>query len=266
MIARDAPDDMPEKARRQGERPLLMRSLALLERIAAADRSLSLAELSEALSVPKPTVFRIAQKLEHAGYLAREPGNGGFCVGPRLLRLGLDAARTGGANAERRATLEALVAKLGETCNFTALSGSEVVYLDRVETRWPLRLNLEPGSRVPLHCTASGKLFLAHMQPERRRRLLERLPLTPETPATLIDPVQLEAECARILRQDYSTDSEEFLVGLIAVAVPVRDAGGTVVAAVACHAPSARLPLAEALKRLPELRDAAQKLGASLHD
>jgi DNA-binding IclR family transcriptional regulator len=264
-----APNRAPPAAQRDGEeapheRPMLLRSLKLLETVASAGRGLSLAQLAASLNVPKPTVFRLAHRLEQNGYLIKEPGKGGFSVGPRLMRLGLDAVRTSGSNAERRAILTALVASLGETCNFTTLAGSEVLYLDRVETRWPLRLHLEPGSRVPLHCTASGKLFLAHLPPDRRARLLTSIPLTAETPATITHVGRLEEECAQILRQGYSTDNEEFLLGLIAVATPVfvPSAGG-MVAAIACHAPCARMSLKDAVARLPEMREAARKLAAT---
>ena len=255
-----------QAAREAQERPMLLRALSLIETVAAADKGLSLSDLSAQLGVPKPTVFRLTQRLEQEGFLAREPGKRTFAAGPRLLRLGFHTLRNSGPSAERRAILEALVASLGETCNFTVPAGSQVLYLDRVETRWPLRLHLEPGSRVPLHCTASGKLFLASMKPARRKRLLDSIALTPDTPATIICRDRLEKECAMIARQGYSTDNEEFLLGLIAVAVPVVDQAGTTVAAVACHAPSARLSLREALKKLPDLTEAARRLAASLSD
>jgi DNA-binding IclR family transcriptional regulator len=245
------------------ERPMLLRSLKLLETVASAGRGLSLVELAASLNVPKPTVFRLANRLEQSGYLIREPGKGGFAVGPALMRLGLKTVRTSGANAERHAILEALAGALGETCNFTTLAGLDVLYLDRVETRWPLRLHLEPGSRAPLHCTASGKLFLAHMHPERRRRLLKSIPLTAQTPATLTSVERLEEECAAIQRRGYSTSNEEFLLGLIAVAVPVIVPASAVLASVSCHAPSARLPLGDAIARLPEMHEAARKLAAT---
>ncbi len=243
---------------------MLERSLNVLEAIAGSGQPLSLPELSVLLGVPKTTVFRLAQRLEKSGYLVREPGGAGYCVGPKLVRLSLNALRSAGPNAEWRAILESLVAVLGETCNFTTLAGSEVLYLDRVETRWPLRLHLEPGSRVPLHCTASGKLLLAHMPADKRRKLLETLPLRAETPSTITSIARLQEECETIARRGYSTDNEEFLVGLIAVAVPIVNASGDVVAAVACHALSARMPLKEAVTKLPILREAARKLGATL--
>lgn len=241
-----------------------IRVLDLLQLVASSGRSYSLPELSAVLRISKPTVFRLCQRLEAEGYLEREPGGRHFNVGPSLVRLGLYAVRSGRASVERHAILRALVDQVGETCNCTTLAGTDVYYLDRVETRWPLRLHLEPGSRVPVHCTSSGKLFLAHMEKSRRDALLGNLKLEAHTPATITSRKELEAELARIVELGYSVDNEEFLLGLIAVAVPVKDRSGTTVAALACHAPVARLPLASALKLLPKLRTAAKKLSATL--
>jgi DNA-binding IclR family transcriptional regulator len=139
-----------------------------------------------------------------------------------------------------------------------------VIYLDRVEARWPLRLHLEPGSRVPLHCTASGKLFLAHLPAARRRGVLAALELSAFTPHTITDRAVLERELAAIAQTGHSMDREEFLLGLIAVAVPVKDSSGATLAALACHAPSARLSLERALGFLPILERAAHRLAETL--
>ncbi|HVW57848.1 MAG TPA: IclR family transcriptional regulator C-terminal domain-containing protein [Rhizobiaceae bacterium] len=118
---------------------------------------------------------------------------------------------------------------------------NEVFYLDRVEARWSLRFHLEPGSRVPLHCTASGKLFLANMAPAKRARALDSLELTAFTIHTVTDRADLEADLSEIAACGYSLDREEFLMGLSAVAVPISSAKGEVIAALACHTPSTRL-------------------------
>jgi DNA-binding IclR family transcriptional regulator len=240
------------------------RVLDLLQMIAASERPLSLPELSLALVIPKPTVFRLCQRLEGDGYLEREPGGRHFNVGPSLVRLGLHAIRTGGSKLERHAILQTLVDTVGETCNFTTRAGTDVLYLDRVETRWPLRLHLEPGSRVPIHCTSSGKIFLAHMSKAERNAVLGQKKLAPHTPSTITSRKDLDVHLETILAKDYSVDNEEFLLGLVAVAVPIRDAAGNVVAALACHAPVARMPVAKAIKLLPHIRIAAAKLAETL--
>ena len=146
------------------------------------------------------------------------------------------------------------------------LDRGRVVYLDRVESHWPLRLHLAPGSVVPVHCTASGKLFLATLPAARRAALLRALPLERHAPATIVDPAALERELEALRRRDLGIDAEEFIVGLVAVAVPVRDRRGRVAAAVAVHAPAARMPLASALGHVDAMRTAAAAIGATLSD
>lgn len=253
------------QSRRAGRkaRPSTDRSLQVLAHVAAAGRPLALAELSEELSLPKSTASRICEKLRRGGYLVHEPGSRQTVIGPRLFRLGLDVVRNSGASSRRHAVLAELVDDIGETCNITTLAGSDVLYLDRVETRWPLRLALEPGSRVPLHCTASGKLFLSVMQPHERDALLDHLPLSAETARTLTTRPRLLRELKRISDRGYSLDNEEFIAGLVAVAVPVMDSRGEMLAALACHAPVARLDLRKAIALVPRLRQAAARIGAT---
>lgn len=244
-------------------RPSIERSLQVLTHIAASGRPLALAEICEQLALPKSTASRICERLRRSGYLVHEPGGKHTVIGPRLFRLGLDVVRNSGANSRRHAVLVELVEEIGETCNLTMLAGGEVLYLDRVETRWPLRLALEPGSRVPLHCTASGKLFLSAMAPGERDALLQGMELTPCTPRSLTNLSRLMREVKRIAERGYSLDNEEFITGLVAVAVPVVDESGQPVAALACHAPVARLDLRGAVALVPRLRQAAQRIAAT---
>jgi IclR family acetate operon transcriptional repressor len=241
----------------------LLRAFALLERIAAADAPISLGEATAGVTLPKPTVYRMLAMLEQAGLVAREPGGRRVGAGPRLTRLALDVLRHGSAQGPRRAILQQLVATIGETCNLTMIEGSEVIYLDRVESAWPLRVTLQPGSRVPLHCTASGKLLLSLLPAARRQRILAALPLPRLTEQTIVDPRRLAAELARVRRDRLATDNEEYIAGLVCVAVPVATPEGRVVASVAVHAPVARMPLAAALGHEPALRRAATALGAT---
>ena len=239
-----------------------LRAFALLEVLAAAGRPLSLAELIAAIGLPKPTVHRIVTHLAHAGLVTREAGSG-YSVGPRLARLGRELIVNDAVRPLRHAILQRLVDALGETCNFTMLDGTQVVYLDRVETAWPLRVNLQPGSRVPAHCSASGKLLLAHLPPEQTAKRVAQLPMARFTAKTLVEPAALLAELALIRDRGYSVDDEEYLDGLVCVAVPVADERGRVWAAVAVHGPAARMPLSAALAHLPALRSAAQALSGS---
>lgn len=240
------------------------RSLRLLGLLARAGRPLSLAELALGLALPKATAHRLCAQLIEIGHLARDVDERCFTVGPALRTLAFDTLNHGVVRGQRHEVLAALVAQVGETCNFTTLDGTEVLYLDRVEAQWPLRLTLDVGSHVPLHCTASGKLFLSQMPTAARDALIAGMALPAKTRNTLTSADALRAECERIARQDHACDREEFIAGLIAVAVPVRDAQGRTRAAIAVHAPTARLSLDDAVAALPALRVAAQRMQALL--
>ena len=240
------------------------RSLRLLSLLAQEGRALPLAELSVRLGLPKVTTHRLCAQLLDGGYLARDVDERCFAVGPALRKLAFDTLNHGVVRGLRHEVLAALVTKVGETCNFTTLDGTQVLYIDRVEAHCPLRLTLDVGSHVPLHCTASGKLFLAAMPEEEREALIAQLPLTRMTRQTITSAKALKAECEAIAAQGHSNDREEFIAGLIAVAVPVRDESGRTRAAIALHAPSARLSLAEAQRQLPAMRAAAARMAALL--
>jgi IclR family acetate operon transcriptional repressor len=252
----------PEPARIDGDTPAL-RLFALLEVIAGRDQLFNLQWLVDETGLPKPTVHRMLQQLEAAGMLQRESDGRHYSTGLRLRRLAENLLLNNTVHGARHAVLRTLVEEVGESCNITALSGSEVLYLDRVETVAPLRFYLHPGSRVPAHCSASGKLFLAQMSASQRKRLLEPVPLERYTPRTIIDPGLLETEIARITQQGYACDDEEFLPGLFCVAmlVPAAD-GGRSNTGIAIQAPVMRLSHDRLGELLPPLRRAVAAIAA----
>ena len=237
-----------------------MRLFALLEVIASKDQFFSLQELSEETQLPKPTLHRMLQQLETAGLLQRSVDGRHYGTGVRLRRLAEKLLLNDVSHGARHAVLRHLVEEVGESCNLTALSGSEVIYLDRVETAAPLRFYLQPGSRVPVHCSASGKIFLSEMTHSQRQRLLAHAPLEAFTPKTLTQMDQLEQEIKQIKRQGFALDNEEFLPGLLCVAMLVPNASGRSNLCVAVQAPIMRLPVDKAMQLLTPLHRAAEAL------
>ncbi|MFZ9182989.1 MAG: IclR family transcriptional regulator, partial [Hylemonella sp.] len=236
------------------------RSLRLLARLAEEGRPLSLAELASYLALPKATAHRLCAQLLETGFIVRGVGEREFAVGPALRKLALDTLNHDSVRGLRHELLADLVAQVGETCNLTTLDGAAVLYLDRVEAPWPWRLTLAVGEHVPLHCTASGKLFLALMPPAQREALLAQLKLPRMTDSTITSARALREECLKIASAGYALDREEFITGLVAIAVPVLDQQDQVRAALAIHAPRSRLSLEQAQSRLPALRAAAKRM------
>jgi DNA-binding IclR family transcriptional regulator len=231
-------------SRVDGDTPNL-RLFALLEVIAGKDRPFTLQSIAQETELPKPTVHRMLAQLESAGILQRDGNGRHYNTGQRLLRLAETLLLNSTTHGARHAVLRKLVDEIGESCNLTAFSGGEVLYLDRVETAAPLRFYLHSGSRVPVHCSATGKLFLSQMAPAQRRRLLDSVPLEKFTANTLTDIESVEKEIEQVRAQGYAFDSE--------VPTPRQQSN----MGIAVQAPMMRFSKERALSFLPTLRDAA---------
>lgn len=243
----------------QGDTPTL-RLFALLEVIAQKDEFISLQGLVEETGLPKPTLHRMLQQLEAAGIIQRDGDEKHYSSGIRLRKLAENLLLNSTMHSARRTILENLRAEVGESCNLTALSSGEIIYLDRAETEAPLRFHLHPGSRVPVHCSASGKLFLAHMSKSQRRRLIENVPLTQYTVNTITDYSMLEKDIEEAKIQGFAIDDEEFLPGLVCIAVLIPSSTGQSNLGLAIQAPVIRVKPDEAIKYLPALQKAAKAL------
>lgn len=261
---------MSERSQRKGvgmdKLGSMAKALDIMETVVSMKRPCSVSELAELLDLPKPTAHRIVAALRAADYLRRDPVGSGVTEGGRLVSFALDVMTAASRRGPRHSILEAVAEETGETCNLGVMSSGQVVYLDRVETKWPLGLRFEPGSRVPIHCTALGKLFLSGMSRQQRGKYLATLPMTRYTDNTITGQQALEMELDRIRELGYSIDNQEFISGVVCVAVPIIGPRGRLSAGLAFSAPQARLALDDARRYVPYLRSAAEKLAITFQE
>ena len=239
------------------------RMIESVSSIALAPGAPTAAECARRLELPRQTAHRLLAQLEAAGLVQRSL-EGGFFPGERLARLATGSLAHAWRGGEVRQVLREVVAHTGESSNVGVLDRDQVVYVDRVECDWPLRMQLGAGSRVPVHATAIGKLLLAYLPARGRRRLLATAPFRRFTDATVVDAETMQVELDRIRRHGHAVNDGENTVGLVGVAVPVRDGNGRVVAGLSVHAPAARTPLARVLEHLPGLHELAARLERAL--
>jgi IclR family transcriptional regulator, acetate operon repressor len=242
----------------------LQKGFSLLEQLIAADRPLTLAELVAQMDMPKATVHRLLISLETAELLKRDLTGKRYVPGDRLARFSLRTVVFSARTSPVRAILERLVAEIGESINLGVLDGSSVAYVQRVECNWPLRTHLSAGSRVPLHCTATGKLFLALMPTARRTALLDEIELKAYSPNTITSRKRLDEELARIRDERMAVNNEEFMVGATGLSVPLMGIDGEMIAGLALHAPVARLSVSGVRAHASTLRRTAEKLARTL--
>lgn len=232
----------------------------LLEQLARARHPQTLAQLAQRLDLPKTSLMRILSTLMNSGFVVQVPNAKGFILGPRAARLALDILDTPHFARAVQVILARLVAVTGESCNLTAPAEDCMRYLARAETKHPLRLTMEVGSHVPLHCTATGKLTLALMDKALLKQVLDRIPLSHHTPNTLTDRTKLERELVTIRQRRVGIDHEEFVLGMVAIAVPIIDAKGDVVAALSCHGATARVSVRSLLASVPAMHESADAI------
>ena len=135
-----------------------------------------------------------------------------------------------------------------------------MIYIDRVETKWPLRIQLPIGTNVPFYCTASGKMYLSMLKKAHLDRYLGSVKFEQLTPSTIMDKTTIHLEIRKTREQGFAQDNEEFMEGMVALAVPVTDPSGRYVASLAFHGPSQRLTLDKAISQKDVLLDGANRL------
>jgi IclR family acetate operon transcriptional repressor len=215
------------------------RAIRCLELIAEAGE-LGVSELGRRLGVHKATASRLAATLAERGLLERDPLTERYRLGFGLIRLagaamsGLDLIRTA------RPLMEDLADVTRETVNLGVLSGSDVIYVDQVTGARSIVSVSWVGRRTPLHCSASGKVLLAFAPGSERERLLAQ-PLERLTPRTIVDVGELRTQLDETRARGYAVTVEELEEGLNAVAAPLRQAGGEVVAALSLSGPAFRV-------------------------
>lgn len=235
----------------------LDRALGLLDALVAAPEGLGLVDLSRRVGIAKSTAHRLISTLEHRGFVVRRPDDGRYLLGLKVLKS-LDSA------SWLHGALEDLARQSGESVNLGVLHGTEVVYIDRVESQHALRWGLNIGSHVPAYCSAMGKAILAELPERTCDHLLESMAPRPLTPHTITNRAALEEELSRVRANGYAIDDEEYMEGVCCIAAPICR-GGAVTGAVSIAGPALRFTREVALAQRPALLHTTWVLAAFPH-
>ena len=231
--------------------------------LVAANGTMSFSEIVEGLGVPKSSAHALLRTMQDRKYLSLDADSKEYRLGNRIWELaqahhGIEDLRT-----LMKPLMDRLVERTGETVQLARLDGVEAVYLELSESPHPVKLTSRPGARLPAHTSAIGKSLLASLDPEEAGRRLGDEPLEKLTEHTIADPAELLEELKRIRTAGYSSDDEEFAVGLRCLAMPVHDATGRPIAAMSVSVPTPRYSrkgMADARRALAETVDQAAEL------
>jgi DNA-binding IclR family transcriptional regulator len=216
------------------------RAVRVLEILAATGGS-GVSEVATDLDVHKSTAFRLLAALEDRGLVEQNSERGKYQLGFGILRLASAIPVRLGVVRQARPMLDELATKLGETINLAVIREHYAVNV--AEALGPSAISAQTwmGQLTPLHATSSGKILLAHLDRAQRDEVLDVAGQPRLTDATITSRSALEKQLEQALTDGFATTFEEYEVGLNAVAVPVRDHTGGVVAAVSVSGPAFRL-------------------------
>ena len=238
------------------------KAVKILETLAAAEDPMPLRELARRTQLPKSTLHGIISTLRQTGLVEQSAQDGRYGLGLHLFELGCAASSSRSITSVCRPFLQNLANRAGETAFLAALDGNETLLLEVAEASNPLRVALAPGTRLPLHCTAQGKVFLAWNEALLRRQC--RAGLTAYTPHTHITAEQLTADAAVTREQGCAIEDGEHRIGLRAVAAPVTDPMGEVRYAIGVVGMFRRIQSEEFTTATHLTQEAARSIAAAL--
>jgi DNA-binding IclR family transcriptional regulator len=225
------------------------RAVSILE-ILARSGDVGVTELAQELGVHKSTAFRLVAALERRDLVEQNSGRGKYRLGPGILRLAGASTSRRDVVQESRVVSRALAQRTGETVNLAVLSDGAALYMDQVAGSSALQPHNWVGQRIPLHATSNGKVLLSALE---RAEVSRQVPvLQPYTARTITTTKALHKELDEVRSRGYAIAVDELEIGLTAVAAPVRDGHGDVLASMSVSGPTFRLDA----RRLPDLAQA----------
>jgi len=243
---------------------VLERALEIMRYLAQDPRGYSLSEVSAGLGLAKSTARRFLVTLVHQGFVEQDPETERYRLGLAILDLSLALQRNSNLVAIAQPVLERLRDLTGETAGLHVRLGDRQVCLAAVESRERIRYVFDLGQTTPLYAGAESKVLLAGMTPEERADFLARVPRVPFSETTLTDAERLREEVERVARLGHAISINELGRGAAAVAAPVRDRYGRIVAAVSVVGPLSRMTPPRLDELIPIVKEAADEVSRRL--
>lgn len=230
----------------------LQKGLRILEALGSSAHGHTAQELANIVGLHKTNVYHYLTVLQAARYVLRDE-KGRFYLGYKVLELGGKLLQRMPLRETAHAHLLRLSHRTSKTIHLSVLEGPEVLYIDKIEGPNTLPIRSRVGTRAPAHCTASGKVLLAHLQSEEQRRILSNLTLERRTPSTIVDREQLMEQLRRSVEHGYAVDHGENEEHVCCFAAPIFDQSGRAIAAISLTGLSSELVEPEEYRRIRQL-------------
>jgi IclR family transcriptional regulator, pca regulon regulatory protein len=241
----------------------LAKGLSVIRAFTRERATLSLSEVANLTSMPPATARRCLMTLEELGYVMRNGRQ--FLLRPKVLELGAAYIDSMNIDFLTKTHLEQLARNTGDSAALCVLDGTETVYIARASIRTLIRLEAHVGSRFPAHATSTGRALLAGLTAERLQRYFDTATFAALTDRTVIEPARLKQLIEDCRRTGYAAVEDELAYGVVALAVPVFDQYGRVVAALNSSSHSRRISKAKLVReRFGMLQKVSRQISADL--
>jgi len=245
--------------------PALDRGIDVIELMASISEPLSFSEIQNALPIPRASLARILNILYNRGLFDKMPENGHYRLGMKLLFLGNSIQDKISLRSVAFPYMQHLAQLTRDTVELTTLDQDQVVLLDQIEGLGDVRLYSRVGAAYPyFHVTAVGKLYLAHMNPIKRRNNLKKIGLPAVTEKSITDIEMLERELETVLQNGYACENQELRKGVCRVVAPIFDHTGKLAGGIGVAAPVFRMNSEDFPKVGESVKNIAHEISLSL--
>jgi IclR family transcriptional regulator, pca regulon regulatory protein len=238
----------------------LARGLRVIQAFSQSQQHLTASQISSKTGFSRAAVRRCLYTLVRLSF-AGSDDNRHFYLRPRVLTLGHSYLSSMPLAVAAQPILDHVSHVFRESCSIATLDGAEIVYIARANVTRIMSIDLGVGSRLPAFCTTMGRILLAHLAPEKLDEILEQIVFKKFTERTVVGAEKLRQILRSVERNGYSIIDQELEYGLRALAVPIRNPAGKVVAALNVGVHAQRVSLQDLQTRfLHHLKAAAHEL------
>ena len=235
------------------------RILNILEEVLLDPDNFTAKKISHKLEIPLATVYRHIDTLCEERFLIAG-GNKKYIPGPKIRSIILNSLPYEPNFTLRRSYLRKLTTEIKETVSLSVPIGTKLVYFDRIEFHWPMQLNLEAGDHLPLHASASGKLYLSSINEDEVIQIFKNIKTPKTAKNTIIEISQFKKEIKKITKQGYAFDDEEWFNGMVGVSVPIFNSKKELCFCLSTHTAKSRKDINDLKKILPIMLSSANNL------
>lgn len=241
----------------------LKKAFSVLDMFDSERVKLSATDIADELGVTQSSLFPILYTLEEFGYIYRDE-NKKYSLGLRFLEKGNIILQNMDLRSTAKPFLKDMAKSLQGNAHLAMLHGNDVMYLEREEGHMSVSINNIIGRKVPVYCTALGKVLLANTSESKLESYLEGANLEPYTQNTITDKDELQDELHKVRSRGYAIDNEEFQQGSLCVAAPVRDYTGTTLSAISISLSKSDYPDLDLTRPTSKVTEIAEKISQEL--